>query len=486
MALGDIDHFVVLMLENRSFDSMLGRLYSGREDYDGLKGDEFNLDKDGNRVEAWNSEGLDNASMSVPDPDPGELWLDINEQLFGTKPITDPSAADMSGFVRNYQSQTDSPPYPARNVMHYYTPDQLPVMSALARQFAVSDRWHASAPCQTWPNRFFVHCGTAGGYENNGPPHFPYLMPTIFKQLEDAGIPWRVYFHDFPQSLTLADLWPHVGNFRLFEEFVSDCAAGTLPAYSFLEPRYFAGLELPNDQHPPHNVTMGEQLIAEVYNALRSGPNWTGTMLIVTYDEHGGIYDHVPPPGAQPPSGQETKPFKFDRYGVRVPALVISPYVAPGTVLRPDGGRVFDHTSIMATLCRRYGLEPLTDRVKVAPDLDGALTRSTPDNLGPERIAALPYEPTQDELDRATRIPRNSHQKELAAFAGSMPRLQIHAGADAAVANWWMHLQGKIAGVEQPLLQESADALQRLRNITNLLVVPPEYTRPPTSKPTVR
>ena len=217
--LDHIEHVVVLMLENRSFDSMLGRLYPKSEAFDGLSGEETNPDKDGNPVGVWNISDMDRPSMAIPDPDPGELWTDINEQLFGSKLVSSPAPVpNMKGFVKNYQSQTDKPAdaYVPRSVMHYFLPEQVPVISRLARQFAVSDRWHASAPCQTWPNRFFVHTGTAQGYENNSPPQFPYEMPTIYNRFEglEIGNGWKIYFHDVPQTLTLARLWHHLGKFR--------------------------------------------------------------------------------------------------------------------------------------------------------------------------------------------------------------------------------------------------------------------------------
>jgi phospholipase C len=210
--LDNIDHVVVLMLENRSFDSMLGMLYPERPDFNGLNGTEFNLDGAGRKISVWNRLAFDNASMSIPDPDPGEQWSDINMQLFGTSNLPSSlSVPGMTGFVQNYMSQSPSDGRSAEAVMHYYLPDQVPVISDLARHFAVCDCWHASAPCQTWPNRFFVHTGTANGYENNNPLHPPYDMPTIFKRFENLSIPngWKIYFHDMAQSATLSELWPY-------------------------------------------------------------------------------------------------------------------------------------------------------------------------------------------------------------------------------------------------------------------------------------
>ena len=204
--------------------------------------------------------------------------------------------------------------------MHQYDPAHVPVISELAKAFGVSDRWHASAPCETWPNRYFLHAGTAGGYVNNERSHFPYrwprFLPTIFRRLDHRGYSWRVYFHDLPQAATLIDLWPKIPTrFCLYDaEFERHALSGRLPNYSFIEPRYYPSRweqSLPNDQHPPHDVRHGDRLIASVYNAVRAAPTWERTLLIIVYDEHGGCFDHAPPPAAVPPGGPYPDGFRF-------------------------------------------------------------------------------------------------------------------------------------------------------------------------------
>jgi phospholipase C len=433
-----INHVVVLMMENRSFDNMLGKLYPASSSFDGLVGTESNLDPSGIAIQVWNCPGTDRAALSIPDPDPGELWEDINEQLFETPTVPHPTPTPtMGGFVKNYLRQAQKAPgnYDAKAVMHYFSPEQVPVISQLARQFAVCDRWFASAPCQTWPNRFFVHTCTANGYENNDPPRFPYQMDTVFNQLQRAGIKnWKIYYHDLALSHSLSKLWLLPGHFRYYEEFREDARSGTLPCYSFIEPRYFSILNLPNDQHPPEVVTLGEQLIADVYNCLRSGPAWAETLLVITYDEHGGCYDHVPPPAAKPPSSGSTAPFNFDRYGVRVPAVIVSPYIAQGTVLRASGSVPYDHTSIAATLRKRFPAmgPPLSAREAQVPDLDSVLTLSAPDNLGPPSVEALPYTPSPAELAKLQFAPLKSLHKSLVHLAANLPCTL--AGADFAAA----------------------------------------------------
>jgi phospholipase C len=430
-----IEHIVVLMLENRSFDSMLGGLQHPDPEFNGLSGTETNPLHGQPDVSVWGDEKTDPESMSIPTPDPGELWDDINMQLFGLdgKPGNQPPS--MKGFVNNYVRQNEQPSgsYKPEAIMHFYKPSQIPVLSQLATQFAVCDQWFASAPCQTWPNRFFLHTGTAGGHENNSPPHFPYLMNTIFNLLNEAHKSWGIYYHDFPQSLTLNSLWPHLSHFHTFDDFKEDANSGNLPAYTFIEPRYFPDIKLPNDQHPPHHVGLGEELIADVYNAVRSAPTWKKTLLIIIYDEHGGCYDHVPPPTAVPPNNSKPQPFGFDRYGVRVPAVLVSPYIKPGTILRSvtDGNLPyngppypFDHTSVIATVRKCFNLGgPLTQRDAIAPDLERVLNIDVPSNDGPETLTALPYTITPDKLQAALTAPLNGFQKAIHEAATHLPPL---------------------------------------------------------------
>ncbi len=448
-----IKHVVVLMLENRSFDSMLGKLHDGTPGFDGLSGEESNVwhKSDGSTqlVPVWNDPGMSPATATIPNPDPGELFTDIAVQINGLD-----GATPMGGFVDDYMRQKPGTvPTDPRAVMHFFTPGQLPVLSQLATAFGVSDTWFASAPCQTWPNRFFTHCGTAGGWVNNAPSHYPYTMPTVFNLLEQAGQDWRVYFGDIPQAATLSRLWLDVQrHFRRFEQFAADAAAGALPAYSFIEPRYFTDTvlgKMPNDGHPPHNVQYGEKLIAQVYNALRAGPGWRQTLLVITYDEHGGCYDHVPPPAATPPGPPYGNGFTFNRFGVRVPTVIVSPFIAQHSILHPAGSAPFDHTSIIATLRRLFGLGSLTARDAAAPDLLGALAAS-PVNDGPDRIAEPAIAPAPAELAAVKALPPNDMQKSLATTAAHLP---------TAGTNLELHNQ-RIASAPTPVVTELAAAAE--------------------------
>jgi phospholipase C len=459
-SLQKINHIVVLMLENRSFDNMLGQLYPASPPnppppaFNGLTGAESNPNPPGAPVQVWKNTGTDRATMTIPDPDPGELWTDMNQQICGNQAYNPPSPANaMSGFVANYLYQRSLPnnagrTYDPRAVMHHFTQDQVPVISQLARAFVVSDYWFASAPCQTWPNRFFAHCATANGYQNNEPLHFPYEMETIFNRLEQAGQDWGIYFTDFPQSLTLSNLWLHLEHFHFYDRFKLEAAAGTLPAYSFIEPRYFPDFHLPDDEHPPHDVRLGEQLIADVYNSLRSNEAaWKETLFVITYDEHGGCYDHELPPAAPPPSGTPTSPFNFDRFGVRVPAVLISPYIPAGGVVRATGSQPFDHTAIIRTLRDRFNLgDALTLRDVNAPSLDQVLTLADPINMGPARIDALPYAPTLPEIARAQFEDLNDLQRSLMLAAAHLPTNASPAAVTAHIENLRL---GNVPGVAE-------------------------------------
>jgi phospholipase C len=439
----DIRHVVVLMLENRSFDCMLGMLDASGAGFYGLTGGETNIwhKPDGSQqvIRVWTDPVASPQALYTPDPDPGELFTDIHTQIYGLAEDGIPASGPptMGGFVDNYLRQPmTTPTADPYAIMHYFTPDQVPVISQLARAFGVSDCWHASAPCQTWPNRFFMHTGTANGYVNNSPTHFPYLMNTVFNDLAGAGQSWRVYFHDIPQSVTLAKLWGEtVTHFRYFEsDFAQDAAAGSLPAYSFIEPRYFADRllnKIPNDEHPPHNVAYGEALIAAVYNAVRGGPGWKQTLLVITYDEHGGCFDHVVPPQATPPGGQTPDHFDFGWFGVRVPAVIVSPYVRAGSVIRPPGSTPFDHTSIIATLRKMFGFAPLTARDAAAPDLLAAVG-GEPANDGPVSIIAPAVAPAPEQVARAAAKPPNSMQRNLSAAALLLPTFGADVGAHIA------------------------------------------------------
>ena len=396
--LAAINHVVILMLENRSFDHMLGYLYSAQgnvspsgQPFEGLTGSESCPDGKGGTGNVYQISPSTPNAYFMPGADPGEGYKATNDQLYGstTAPATG-TPAPMTGFVTDYaytlgwQSKDPSwsvlPGTTASEIMGCYTPAALPVLSALATGYAVCDYWFASVPTETMPNRAFTCAGTSRGQVDDNTKTFS--APSIFGALGKAGQTWAIYGYN--QRPLSADTFTDVatasgGAIGLFTDFQAAAAAGTLPDYTFLEPSWPS---TGNSQHPNYDVALGEQLIHDVYEALRSGPGWGQTLFVLTYDEHGGCFDHVPPPwGATPPDSavEAAYDFTFNRFGVRVPTLLISPLIAPGTVYRVPAGSVpLDHTSILATVEQRWGLQPLTARDAAAPAFGSVLTLTTP------------------------------------------------------------------------------------------------------------
>ncbi|MFK2876742.1 phosphoesterase [Rhodanobacter hydrolyticus] len=390
--LGAINHIVVLMLENRSFDHMLGFLYADANNvspagnaFEGLTGKESNPDgANGTNVTVSQIQpGAANAYF-LPGADPGEGYVATNAQLFGSNAPPAPPVATNAGFINNFaatltweaaEKQSILAGTVATDIMAMHTPASLPVLSTLARGFAVCDQWFGSAPTETLPNRAFVHAATSQGHMDDKTKSF--TAPTIYGLLSQHAIDWMIYGYDadpltrltFSDTASAADT-----HFGLFADFQAAAKQGQLAAYTFLEPSWGSS---GNSQHPNYDVALGEQLIHDVYYALRNGPAWNETLLIVTYDEHGGCYDHVPPPtNAVPPDATAGEfGFDFKRFGPRVPTLLVSPWIAAGTVFRVSMGAMpFDHTSILKTVEQRWGLPALTARDAAASDVGGVLT----------------------------------------------------------------------------------------------------------------
>jgi len=410
-----VDHIVVLMLENRSFDHLLGWLYadSGNvaptgQPFEGLTGQETCPGSDGKPVTAYRLAPDTSNLYFMPGADPGEGYQATNDQLWGSPAApTAGATAPMQGFVTNYaQAITDNtskgwyvvPGTTESMIMGCHTPTTLPVISALATGFAVCDHWFCSAPTMTMPNRAFACAGTSQGRLDDRIKKF--TVPSIFGALSDKGVPWKVY-GDTKAPLTKLD-FPDTSaapaaNFGLLTDFQDDAAAGTLPAYAFLEPSWGS---TGNSEHPNYDVALGEQLILDVYRALRDGPDWDSTLFILTYDEHGGCYDHVSPPWGAVPPDASTGQFGFDftRLGPRVPTVLVSPLIPAGTVFRvPAGSTPLDHTSLLATVEKRWGVAPLTKRDAAAPDVGAVLSLSTArtdDPLATVSAPAAPATPT--------------------------------------------------------------------------------------------
>ena len=436
LPLQKFEHLVVVMFENRSLDNTLGYLYEPNDvprnqTFNGLAGTTHSNPvppyiRDGHTsVTARKSPGTD-ADYSNPNPDPGEEYQHVNTQLYTA---VDPPAnefrsatqmlppynapgpgqpATMTGFVQDYcnnfvANQKRNPTFAEyRVIMDSFTSEQLPVLSTLAREFAVYDAWFCAVPSQTFCNRSFFHASTSAGYVVNV-PYTKWLetnaSPTIFNRLEDAGLPWTVYY-DAMQLVSLTGLihapalfpfWKT--HFATMEDFYSDVANGTLPAYAFVEPRMLFNH---NDMHPPvptvvidnipigatSDVRAGDLLLHQIYSAVRtsaapSGSNALNTLMLVTFDEHGGTFDHVAPPAAAPPEILEPageKGFAFDRLGVRVPTIAISAYTQANTIVNHP----VHHGAVIRTLCKKHGLSYLTERDRNAHDLSDAVNMVVP------------------------------------------------------------------------------------------------------------
>ena len=371
-----IEHLVVLMLENRSFDHMLG--FSGIPGIDGLTGAEWNPDPNGEPVRVSN----DAQYIGDLDTDPGHELVDVNIQMYSNEEGRPGLAPPMMGFVKSFLKVSGKLDQ-AKKIMKCFGPNRLPVLTALARQYAVCDRWFSSVPGPTLPNRVFMHAGTSQG-EAACPRYFSNLR-TIYPLL-NKYVPAKIFYQDWTMAFTFRDLLgDQTRYFGRYQDFLNACEDGSLPNYCLLEPRYYAddsgGVHEPNDQHPDHDVREAENLIREVYMALRANPAvWQKTMLLIVYDEHGGLYDHVEPPLTVNPDGQVSKspPFDFTRLGPRVPAVIVSPYIKPGTV----DHTVYDHTSVIATARKLFLPDwtntALTKRDAAANTFDGVLTLATP------------------------------------------------------------------------------------------------------------
>jgi phospholipase C len=390
--LGQIDHIVLLMLENRSFDHMLGFLYADQgnvsplgQPFEGLTGSESNPDGTGGAVQVFKIASTDSHPYFTPGADPGEGYLNTNSQLFGTTQEPSPIVpSSNNGFVANFaytlgweSKEKDAviAGTTASDIMGMYTPELLPVLSGLAKGYAVCDYWYASAPTETLPNRAFVCCATSQGFLADSATKV-YTAPSIFTALGKAGVTWAVYGYDAPPLTrgSISDITQapesQFGEFPDFKEAVQN---GSLANYVFLEPEWGAQ---GNSQHPNYDVSKGEQFLHDVYYAIYGSSVWASTLLVLTYDEHGGCYDHVAPPenAVAPDNSTGEYGFNFQRFGLRVPTILVSPLIQAGTVFRTAGETPFDHTSILATVEKRFGVPPLTKRDAAAPDVSSVLT----------------------------------------------------------------------------------------------------------------
>ncbi|MDH5181434.1 MAG: hypothetical protein OEZ39_07815 [Gammaproteobacteria bacterium] len=449
------DHVVVLMLENRSFDSLLGYLYEGgvpdNQSFAGLQEGEISLpvpkratDYDKHQTVTTHK----TEDYHAPYPDPGEMYQHVNTQEYdqldpdnvgvdGIKmsapynvPEPAPVPPPMTGFVNDYINtlqalgktkdgkQFANPVYEQYKViMSCFQPESVNVLTTLAKEFAVFDHWFCSVPSETWCNRAFWHAGTSCGEVINPPEEVGVeaqlkaflrweenfnVTDNLFTRMNEKKVSWHIY-HEEPFSLTrIINGYCNPaftgGKFRYgLDAFKKDIAHGNLPSYSFFEPRVVLQH---NDQHPssfdstlygethPGSVLLGEKLIWDIYETIRCSELYRdNTLFIITHDEHGGCFDHVPPPATVPPTPGMVgdKGFTFDRMGVRVPMVMVSAYIKPNTIVNDE----HDHTSFIKMCCDKWGLQGLTDRDKQAKSFAGIFT-DQPRKMPPIKEPVIP------------------------------------------------------------------------------------------------
>ncbi|MGF6970989.1 phospholipase C [Paraburkholderia sp. WC7.3g] len=376
------DHVVVLMLENRSFDHLFGYLGKG----EGLPPDgAVNYLKPGDTTSpAFHTrKGGDFTSVAQG---PSHSLKQTNEQLYGTTrvPVGTPATdAKLNGFASSFRTslEYDLKRQPTESelqqVMNCFDPVQLPVLSTLAKEFVLCDQWFADVPGPTMPNRAYVHAATSQGYTYNAGWKPKFTCDTLYDRINATeGMSWRVYYHDNNDVL---ELYPDVRktpqNNALFESnFLNDVAGDRLATYSFITPAFIGSPEQPvNSMHAPADVRPAEKLVADIYSALRAHePVWQKTLLIIVFDETGGYYDHVQPPKAVSPDGiagltepAYLVPFGFDRLGLRVPCMLVSPWFEAGV-----DSTVYSHSTIPGSMIEAYRLGKfLTKRDKGAAKL---------------------------------------------------------------------------------------------------------------------
>jgi phospholipase C len=395
------DHIVVVMMENHSFDNVLGYLPHTHPEADGLT-------IDGNGVATNQNPKSDNTAVaSFPLPNTEQTSF-IKQSWNATREQVDGGAMD--GFVRTAKDQNQP--------MGYYTPDVLPFAYSLASTFTLANRWYSSAPGPTYPNRRFLLAGTAYGLTETSAESLLQPPPqngTVFDQLSNHHVSWADYSTELPMTLVIPTIFmKYLDHHHNIDKFFHDCEAGSLPAVSFVDPalgvlrdtvaklpsliqdalRLFgidpATLPPGQTEENPDDLYFGERWAYEVTDAVMRSPAWERTLLIYTYDEHGGYYDHVPPAAAVAPDEIPPKPAgtqgDYTTYGPRVPAVVMSPYSKPGGVTNV----VHDHTSVLATIERKWNLPALTARDANAATVMDFLDLNSPPRMAPPPLQSPP------------------------------------------------------------------------------------------------
>ena len=430
-----IKHVVVLMLENHSFDQMLGCFKQIYPEMEGIDPTVAPYSNEDDKKKVYSQKPTTERQMLL---DPRHEVEHVAVQIKNKN----------SGFVQDFaQNFPDSTDEAKQFIMGYYPLDFLPALHALARDFTICDRWHSSLPGPTWPNRFFALSGTSNGkvnmpddgtHQSDIPGYFQQTQDTIFDRLSEKGIHWKVYFHDIPQTTVFVNQRKPQNAARYFyiDEFYDDARGNEedFPQFCLIEPSFMGQGE--NDDHPPHDVMRAERLIADVYNSIRANDAlWKSTLLVVFYDEHGGFYDHVADlPAAIPPDmPKNTQPeYTFTQLGVRVPALLISPWVK-----KRVEKTLFDHTSLLNYLIHKWKLNPLGKRTAAANNIEVAITENTPrnDTIPYIKLTAEQLQPPDPELEEQVLGKLNAHQTALSILA---EHLKDEAVKDLPILYSWL------------------------------------------------
>ena len=455
MTADPIKHVVVLMLENQSFDRMVG-LVPG---VDGV--DPARLRSNPN-TKAHTTVVQNPSSQARMDFDPPHDYHDVLAQFAGT-------GAPCSGFVDAFLK--NHPTGDPAEIMAYYDTGTLPSLEKLAAEFVTCDRWFASVPGPTWTNRFFVHSGTSLGHiDMPSLVHFDpaihlYNQTTVFEQISQAGKKWHIYFEDFAQTALMTRQWAYAENYRYMATFEEECRNETdFPDYVFLEPKYFWPGQ--NDQHPTSDIRRGDGLIARVYNALRQNDAlWNSTLFVVLYDEHGGFFDHVDPrdpvyraKAVAPDAHTTPEGFAFDLFGARVPAVLISPWLDRGVL-----HGIYDHTSLLKYLTAKWSLGPLGNRTAVANNFaDEVAWRSSPRTDLPASLAmiSVPEDPRPSGL--------SEHQVALVAYSRFLElQMAVKTPPGPAHHNLMAEIGARLLRTVEDLTQHGVVAAERLRLFLN-------------------
>jgi phospholipase C len=442
-----IKKVVILMLENRSFDHMLGFLKTKNPNIDGLNGNESIPVNPTNKSRYEPRVPIKNNSPYVGLLDPDHSVNASTWKIFGSWNIVTPPP--MSGFF-NWENQfLNIPAIYSDEVMRVFEPSAVPTITTLAQEFVLFDKYYPSVPGPTYPNRMYALTGTSHGAFTNDPPPGGWPQETFFEKLEEVGKTWNIFYHDCSWSLFLSRLRTTERMERVlpWEFFKTSVANGELADYTWLEPATtmnpWTGASA-NDQHPDHDVRSGEMLIKEVYETLRNSDYWNETLLIVTYDEHGGYYDHVPPPmnGVPNPDGMPPEfpqvNFNFTRLGIRVPFILASPWINKGLVEHdpqgPTSTSKYNHGSIPATLHKIFGTQGyLSKRDEWSGTFDHLLLeRSTPRTDCPTTLPVIP--PTENQSEEEGKKPVNGLQCDyIRAFEDSHKKCEGMTQRDAAI-----------------------------------------------------